>query len=135
MAAVVKVTLNDTRGNVICERTEIANTPWLRLRGLLGRRSLAPGNGMMIEPAPSIHSAFMRFKFDAVFLSRDLEVLKLVARIPPWRAHAAKGARKVLELAAGEIENRGIQVGDVLTVADTWEHGEMTATKTTVTAE
>ncbi len=113
----MKVVLSETRGNVICERTEIANTPWRRLRGLLGRKGLPAGDGILIEPAPSIHSAFMRFEFDAVFLDRDLTVLKVVERIPPWRAHSAKRSRKVLELAAGEIERRGVQVGDSLSVA------------------
>ena len=69
---------------------------------------------MLIDPAPSIHSAFMRFEFDAVFLDRDLKVLKIVEGIRPFRAHGARHARKVLELAAGEARRRGVQVGDVL---------------------
>jgi uncharacterized membrane protein (UPF0127 family) len=101
---------------VVCEETEIADTPILRLRGLLGRDSLASGHGMLIHPSGSIHSSFMRFEFDAVFLDRDLQVVKLVARIPPWRMRSARHARSVLELAAGEIERRGIQVGDELAV-------------------
>lgn len=101
---------------MVCEQAEIADTPLLRLRGLLGRDSLPSGHGMLIEPAPSIHSAFMRFEFDAVFLDRDLQVIKLAPRIPPWRARSARHSRSVLELAAGEIERRGVQVGDVLAV-------------------
>ncbi len=116
MAAAIRQILSETKGNVVCEHAEIADTPWLRLRGLLGRRSLPAGRGMLIEPAPSIHSAFMRFEFDAVFLDRDLTVIKLAQRIPPWRTRAARHARSVLELAAGEIESRGVQVGDVLAV-------------------
>ncbi|MGO9903281.1 MAG: DUF192 domain-containing protein [Solirubrobacteraceae bacterium] len=116
MAAAIEQILSRTRGNVVCEHAEIADTPLLRLRGLLGRSSLPAGHGMLIEPAPSIHSAFMRFDFDAVFLDRDLEVIKLAQRIPPWRTRTARHARSVLELAAGEIERRGIQVGDVLAV-------------------
>lgn len=118
MAAAIKQILSSTRGNVVCEHAAIADTPLLRLRGLLGRSSLAAGHGMLIEPAPSIHSAFMRFEFDAVFLDRHLEVIKLAERIPPWRTRAARGARSVLELSAGEIERRGIQVGDVLAVEE-----------------
>jgi uncharacterized membrane protein (UPF0127 family) len=106
--------VNTTRGTVVCERAEIADTPWRRTRGLLGRSGLAQGEGMLIDPAPSIHSAFMRFEFDAVFLDRDLKVLKIVEGIRPFRAHAARHARKVLELAAGEARRRGVQVGDVL---------------------
>ena len=108
--------LSRTRGNVVCEQTEIADTPWTRLRGLLGRADLPEGHGMLITPAPSIHSAFMRFEFDAVFLDREMQVVKTSERIPPWRARSAKRARSVLELASGEIGRRGVQVGDVLAV-------------------
>ena len=116
MPATTKAILNRTRGNVVCERTEIADTPLRRLRGLLGRDELPAGEGLLLEPAPSIHSAFMRFDFDAVFLDRDLQVVHLAARIPPWRTRSARRARSVLELAAGEIERRGVQVGDLLVI-------------------
>lgn len=114
MAATSRTILSRTRGNVVCERAELANTPWRRLRGLLGRAGLDPGEGMLLEPSPSIHSAFMRFEFDAIFLDRELTVLKVAERVRPWRAHSARRARKVLELAAGEVERRGVEVGDVL---------------------
>jgi uncharacterized membrane protein (UPF0127 family) len=110
------VIVNETRGTVVCERAELANTPWRRLRGLLGRSSLPEGDGMLIVPAPSVHSAFMRFEFDAVFLDRDMKVLRLAEQIPSWRARSARRARSVLELAAGQIAARGVQVGDQLAV-------------------
>lgn len=112
--------VNETRGTVVCERTELADNAWTRLRGLLGRSGLAPGDGMLIVPAPSIHSAFMKFEFDAIFLDRNMEVVGLAARIPPWRARSARKAKSVLELAAGEIETRGVQIGDQLAV----KHGQ-----------
>ena len=112
------VILNQTRGTTVCEHAEVANNPWTRLRGLLGRDGLDPGHGMWITPSPSIHSAFMRFEFDAVFLDRDLRVVRVAERIPPWRARGAKGARSVLELAAGQAEARGVQVGDELAVTE-----------------
>jgi hypothetical protein len=71
---------------------------------------------MLIVPAPSVHSAFMRFEFDAVFLDRDMKVLRLAEQIPSWRARSARRARSVLELAAGQIAARGVQVGDQLAV-------------------
>jgi uncharacterized membrane protein (UPF0127 family) len=58
----------------------------------------------------------MRFEFDAVFLDRNMRVVRLVERLPAWKARSAKGAKSVLELAAGEIEKRGLQVGDELAV-------------------
>ena len=107
---------NQTRGTAVAESVLLADNPWLRLRGLLGRDSLPAGEGILLTPSPSIHSAFMRFEFDAVFLDRNMKILRLVERMPAWKARSAKGAKSVLELAAGEIEARGLQVGDELAV-------------------
>lgn len=107
--------VNRTRGDsVVCARTEVADTLLLRMRGLLGRASLAPGDGMLFRGESSIHSAFMRFRFDAVFMDRELRVVGLAERIPPWRVRAARGARNILELAAGEISRTGVAIGDQL---------------------
>ena len=108
--------VNRTRGDsVVCARTEVADNFWRRLRGLQGRASLAPGDGMLFRrERGSIHSAFMRFRFDAVFMDRELRVIALAERIPPWRLRAARGARNILELAAGEISRTGLAIGDLL---------------------
>jgi uncharacterized protein len=107
--------VNRTRGDsVVCARTEVADTFWRRLRGLQGRASLAPGDGMLFRREGSIHSAFMRFRFDAVFMDRELRVIALAEHIPPWRTRAARGARVILELAAGEISRTGLAIGDRL---------------------
>lgn len=107
--------VNRTReGSVVCARTEVADTLFKRLRGLLGRAALPSGEGMLFRGESSIHSAFMRFRFDAVFMDRELRVVGLAEHIPPWRARAARGARNVLELAAGEISRTGVALGDEL---------------------
>jgi len=112
--------VNRSRGDsVLCEQTEVADTLWRRMRGLLGRASLSAGSGMLFRGESSIHSAFMRFEFDAVFMDRDLRVVGLAERIPPWRARAAKGARNILELAAGEISRTGVAIGDQLVEIET----------------
>jgi len=110
--------VNQTRGNVVCEQTEVAANMFTRMRGLLGRASLAEGHGMLFRGESSIHSAFMRFDFDALFMDKEMRVLRAVERIPPWRAHSARQARNVLELAAGEIGRSGVQVGDQLAVSE-----------------
>jgi uncharacterized membrane protein (UPF0127 family) len=110
--------LNQTRGNVVCERTEVAGNPFTRMRGLLGRAGLDQGAGMLFRGESSIHSAFMRFEFDAIFMDRDLRVVKVAERIKPWRALGAKGSANILELAGGEISRLGIAVGDQLAVSD-----------------
>ena len=84
------------------------------MKGLLGRRSLPAGEGLLIRPAPSIHTFFMRFPIDVVFLSRAGEVMKISANVGPRRTRSCRRAHAVLELAAGEAEKRGIATGDHL---------------------
>jgi uncharacterized membrane protein (UPF0127 family)/CheY-like chemotaxis protein len=101
-----------TRGGVVCERTEIADRARRRMRGLLGRESLPAGEGMLLQPAPSIHTVGMKFPIDVVFMDGTLRVLKIVERMRPWRAASKRHAWATLELAAGEVARRGIEVGD-----------------------
>jgi uncharacterized membrane protein (UPF0127 family) len=112
-----QISVRTLDGNVVCERCSVADNPLTRLRGLLGRRSLEPGEGLLLRPAGSIHMFFMRFAIDAVFLSRDGEVLKVVANVRPWRTAAARGAKAVIELPAGEAERRGVRAGVRLDVS------------------
>jgi len=101
-------------GATVCERCQVADTVASRMRGLLGREELPAGEGVWIRPSNSIHMFFMRFAIDAVFLDRSGTVLRLAPGLEPWRMASCRRARSVLELAAGEIERRGLQVGDVL---------------------
>jgi uncharacterized protein len=112
------VIVNLTRGGVVCERAVVADRALRRMRGLLGRRTLPAGEGMLLRPAPSVHTAFMRFPIDVLFLDKDLVVVKVAAHLRPWRATSASSARAVLELAAGESGARGVEVGDRLELVD-----------------
>jgi uncharacterized membrane protein (UPF0127 family) len=113
-----KLIVSLTSGNVVCEHVELADRPLSRMRGLLGREVLPPGEGMLLRPAPSIHTAFMRFAIDAVFIDHDMVVLRVVSRIKPWRIATARTAWGLVELAAGEAERRGVGPGDRLLVID-----------------
>ena len=105
-------TLVSTDGSVVCDRCREAKDPWSRMRGLLGRRHLDRGEGILLRPAGSVHTWFMLFPIDVLFLDRDLSVLRVVPGLRPWRAAGKRGAAAVLELAAGECEARGVRVGD-----------------------
>ena len=96
----------------------MADRPLARMRGLLGRSELPRGEGLLLTPAPSIHTAFMRFEIDMLFLDRELHVLRIAPRLRPWRAAAKRRARSVLELACGEAERLGVQVGDQLAILE-----------------
>ena len=104
-------------GRVVCERCLVAARPLRRMRGLLGRRHLPQGEGILLRPAGSIHTFFMRFSIDAVFLNENGDVLGIAAGVKPWRVAVCKRARSVLELAAGESERRGLEVGQKLIAA------------------
>jgi uncharacterized membrane protein (UPF0127 family) len=117
LAANTKLIINLTRGNTVCVG-ELAERPLPRMRGLLGRSGLPAGEGLLLRPAPSIHTAFMRFPIDALFLDRELRVLRVVERLLPWRMASKRGARAVLELSAGESARRGVRVGDRLELRD-----------------
>jgi uncharacterized protein len=106
------VTLVRGDGAVACERCTVAARMLPRMRGLLGRKNLPSGEGMLIRPAPSIHTFFMRFPIDVVFLSRQGEVLKVAESVAPWRARSCRHSYAVVELAAGEAGRRGLAVGD-----------------------
>ena len=117
--ALPQVALANDDGNVVCEHCLLAETAFARLRGLLGRSGLSSCEGMLLRPASSIHTAFMRFPIDAVFLDRELAVVKVVPNLKPWRVAGARGAKAVLELAAGEAGRRGITPGDRLSLSPT----------------
>jgi uncharacterized membrane protein (UPF0127 family) len=115
MKPLPQVALANDDGNVVCEHCLLAETMFARLRGLLGRNGLSSGEGMLLRPAASIHTAFMRFPIDAVFLDREDRVLKVAAELPPGRAAACRGSRTVLELPAGEAARQGLRPGVSLT--------------------
>lgn len=95
----------------------MADRPFGRLKGLLGRRSLPSGEGLLLRPASSVHMFFMRFPIDVAFLDRELRVLSIKRELKPWRAAGRRGAHAALELPAGECERRGLQPGDQLELA------------------
>jgi len=105
-------------GRVVCPAVSVADTAASRMKGLLGRRSLATGEGLLLRPAGSIHTAFMRFPIDAVFLDANLRVLRVEANLRPWRIAAQRGARAVVELPAGTAEGMGLAVGLTLELAE-----------------
>jgi uncharacterized membrane protein (UPF0127 family) len=109
-------TLRRSDGTIVCERCFLADRALARMKGLLGRRELPAGEGMLLKPCNSIQMYFMRFAIDAIFLDRDGIVLKIAADLKPWRMAGARRARSVIELAAGEARRRGISVGEVIEI-------------------
>ena len=111
--------VNGTRSTTLASEAEAATTFWRRLVGLLGRRSLAPGQGLVLQPCRSVHTAFMRFPIDVVYVDRSLRVVKVVGCLAPFRVSAAfAAAHAVIELPCGTVAESGTVVGDSLTLED-----------------
>jgi hypothetical protein len=106
--------LNLTRHTVLATCMEVADSGDKRSKGLLGRASLSPGEGLWIIPCESVHTFFMQFPIDLVYLDRRNRIRKLRSEVPPWRVSACLSAHSVLELVAGTIRNSQTQPGDQL---------------------
>lgn len=106
---------NATRQTVVADRAQIANHVWSRMVGLLGRRNLDQGDGLLLRGEQMIHMFFMRFAIDVAYLDKNGTVLRAVERIAPWRVGPfVARARDVLELPAGTLAATGTQEGDRL---------------------
>ena len=98
-------------GEVLVARLELAATFWQRLRGLLFRPALAPGEGLLIVPCRSIHTHWMRHAIDVALLDRDRVVLSVHRQVRPWRMlYGSRDTHAILETAGGQLPE-GVQVG------------------------
>ena len=105
--------VNRTRGTQLGERVILADTWWGRLRGFLGRSRPVDGEGILLSPCNSIHTWWMDFSLDVVFLGSDGTVLEVREDLAPW-SHPIRvsGARHVLEVPPGTVRATGTVVGD-----------------------
>jgi len=111
--------INKKNEKILADNLEIANGYFSRMRGLLGRKSLEKGKGMYINSCNSIHSFFMKFKFDAVFINKKNEVIYLIEHMPAWRvSKICFSACSVIELPSGVIKDTQTNIGDLLEFSD-----------------
>lgn len=105
---------NQTRNTVLGAAVALADSSESRRTGLLGRERLAPGEGLWIVPCESVHTFFMKFPIDLIYLDKHNRVRKVRSAVPPWRLSACLRAHSVIELPAGTAERTGTRVGDEL---------------------
>ena len=110
---------NVTRATTVGTRIAIADTSLTRLQGLLGKRRLDAGCGLLIRPSSGVHTFGMLFSIDVVALSKNLKVLKLWHRLAPFRMTSISlKTHSMLELPAGQISHCEMRVGDQLEVLE-----------------
>lgn len=108
---------NRTKKNIISSKVMHARSIFARMKGLLGHKNLMADEVMWIEPCKSIHTWFMRFPIDAVFVNQNLQVVTLKSNIHPWRLVWPNWqATSVFELPQGTIAKKNIESGDQLYV-------------------
>lgn len=106
---------NLTRGGFVGTDIEVADTFRTRLVGLLGRRGLAPGEGLLLRPSSGVHTFAMRFPIDVVGLDSRQRIVALQSNLHPWRiSKVSWRIRAVLELPPGTIDRCGLRLGDQL---------------------
>ncbi|HEX7139216.1 MAG TPA: DUF192 domain-containing protein [Vicinamibacterales bacterium] len=106
--------MNARTSQAVAKDVELADTRATRRKGLLGRDSLDAGAALIIRPCFSVHTAFMRFPIDVLFVDRAGTVVKVVRNLAAWRIAGAWGAHAAIELAAGAIPEGAVEAGDRL---------------------
>ncbi len=110
---------NRTRQRVLGDRVTEARRFGERFLGLMGRRHLPVGEGLLIRPCNSIHTFFMRIPIDVAFLDGEGRIVRLYRALPPWRATPIHfKAKSVLELPAGVLAGSRTEEGDTLSFED-----------------
>lgn len=107
---------NHTRDTILADTADLADTGKTRRTGLLKHERLNPGEGLWIVPCESVHTFFMKFPIDLVYLDKKRKVRKIRHSVPAWRLSACLTAHSILELPAGTLERTGTQVGDELVI-------------------
>jgi len=109
---------NVTTGRVIATRVKIAQDFMSRSVGLLNRSSLAEDEGLLIKPCSSIHTFFMKFPIDVLFLDKNGKVVSIEQSLAPWRlAGSIWAGYMVLELSAGKTSKESIKAGEIIQIA------------------
>jgi uncharacterized membrane protein (UPF0127 family) len=107
---------NQTRNAVLATSADVADTSAKRRTGLLKHQRLEPGAGLWITPCESVHTFFMKFAIDLVYLDRQNKVRKVRHAVSPWRLSACLTAHSILELPSGTASQTGTQPGDQLSI-------------------
>ncbi len=110
---------NRTKGRIIANRVERADSFWKRFRGLMFRRKFSAGDALLFKLSRprrySIHMFFVRFPIDLLYLDSKFTVVELRPRLKPWRTYRSKAkASYLVELPAGTISRTRAKVGDKL---------------------
>jgi uncharacterized membrane protein (UPF0127 family) len=108
---------NQAKGILLAEEALLKQTLLQRMKGLLGEKTLASGRGIILRPCNSVHTFFMRFAIDVLFVDKNNRVVKALSRVVPYRLSKIYfRAAYVIELPAGTIAATNTACGDLLQI-------------------
>lgn len=108
---------NSTQNNLIVDDVKVAENFFTRSIGLLSRNALSENEGLLIKPCCSIHTLFMKFSIDVLFVNKKNEIIALYENVKPWRILPIHPTSYyVIELASGQISNKKIEKGDLIQI-------------------
>jgi uncharacterized membrane protein (UPF0127 family) len=110
--------VNESTSGTVASRVELALDRGARRRGLLGRLWMPPTAAIVLSPCWMIHTAFMQFRIDVLFVDEHHRVVRVIRELRPWRIAMSSRARMVIELAAGMATQRDINVGDCIRLSE-----------------
>jgi uncharacterized protein len=111
------ILMNTSKNINLSTQLKKADSFAARLKGLIGVSKLNPDEALWINDCPSIHTFFMSFDIDVLFVDSNLKVKAKYENVKPWRLILPVwGAKSVIEFAAGTLINRNVEVGDQLNV-------------------
>ncbi len=109
---------NSTRQVTLVQQGRVADNFFTRLRGLVGVKQLAAGDGLLIQPCNQVHCMFMSIPIDVIYIGQDQRVLAIDAAMRPWAiGRLVRGATRVLEVPAGTAAATGTTIGDQLQIS------------------
>lgn len=109
--------INKSKNNILVENLFLADSFWSRMKGLMGKKDLAENDGLLLVPCNSVHSMFMRFPIDLLFLDQNFTVIRIIERFKPWKATPIfRDCCQVVELKAGVALKKGVSIEDKLEI-------------------
>lgn len=107
--------INITKNTTLAQDVYLAKTVFSRIKGLLGRKIFPPGQAVILDPCDAVHTFFMHFAIDILFIGKDYKVIKTIASLKPNQAtFICWRSRRVIELPAGTLKLTNTQAGDQL---------------------
>ena len=111
--------INQTKNTILAEDVFIANTPFKRIKGLLGKKVFLPDQAIILDPCNSVHTFFMRFAIDILFVDKDYKVVKALPKLDPNRiTRIYWHSSRVIELPVGRLTFTNTQAKDQLQLLD-----------------